>query len=260
MKKLTLLLAAVVCLCSGNANAQDGKGSINFVPYVGVNYSDFSGEPESYAQKTTGMVSFMGGALFEYKVADKSAVIADINYRRLGVNLKDRGAFYIPETPNAIHGDPATVVISEVKKYTMDYISTGLQFKQNIIYGLSARAGFEFSFLLSAREYYNCVMYYNPAFDPATGMYTLTPKDRIDDFKLGSHGIEGGKDYYDKIDDDMSKYFVSVPLCLSYEYKNFSLNATYRIPLKNCSTEGNYRFDYQTFDFTIGYRLPLRKR
>ena len=260
MKKLSLLLMAVACLCSKVANAQDGKGSINFVPYVGVNYSDFSGKPESFAQKTTGMVNFMGGALFEYKVMDKSAVIADVNYRRLGVNLKERDTFSIPENPNALHGDPAFEVISENKKFTMDYISAGLQFKQNIVDGLSVRAGFEYSFLLSAREYYNWVMYYLPALDPVTNKYILTPENREDNFKLGNKGIEGGKDYYNEIDDEMSKFFISVPLCISYEYKNFCLNATYRLPLKKCSTEGSYRFDYQTFDLTIGYRLPLRKR
>ena len=48
MKKLTLLFVAVACLCSKVANAQDGKGSINFVPYVGVNYSDFSGDSQEF--------------------------------------------------------------------------------------------------------------------------------------------------------------------------------------------------------------------
>ena len=84
MKKLTLLLAVVSFLCSGNANAQDGKGSINFVPYVGVNYSDFSGEPDYYFGGTSGKVNFMTGARFEFQIASKSAIIADINYRRLG--------------------------------------------------------------------------------------------------------------------------------------------------------------------------------
>ena len=54
MKKLTLLLIAVTCLCSGNANAQDGKGSINFVPYFGINNSNFSGDADCYFGETSG--------------------------------------------------------------------------------------------------------------------------------------------------------------------------------------------------------------
>ena len=258
MKKLTLILVAVACLCSGKANAQDGKGSINFVPYVGVNYSDFSGEFELYAQETTGKVNFMGGALLEFKVADKSAVIADVNYRRLGTKAKERGTFSEPKSPYSLNIEPVEMVISEDKKFTLDYLSFGLQFKQNIIDRLSVRAGFECSYLLSARKYYNWVMYYNPAFDSATGMYTLTPEDRVDDFDF-FNGIKSGKDYYEEMD-DMSKVCVSVPLGITYEYKNFSLNATYHLPLTNCDSGWDDHIRNQAFDFTIGYRLPLRKR
>ena len=85
MKKLSLLFIAVACLCSKVANAQDGKGSINFVPYVGVNYSDFSGDAGYFFGKTSGKVNFMVGARLEFQIADKSAFITDVNYRRLGV-------------------------------------------------------------------------------------------------------------------------------------------------------------------------------
>ena len=66
------------------ANAQDGKGSINFVPYVGVNYSDFSGDTKACFNGTSGKVNFMAGARFEFQIAKESAIIADLNYRRLG--------------------------------------------------------------------------------------------------------------------------------------------------------------------------------
>ena len=84
MKKLSLLLMTVACLCSKVANAQDGKGSINFVPYVGVNYSDFSGDSQEFFYGTSGKVNFMAGARFEFQITTKSATIADLNYRRLG--------------------------------------------------------------------------------------------------------------------------------------------------------------------------------
>ena len=75
MKKLTLLLVAVACLCSGKANAQDGKGSVNFVPYVGVNYSDFSGDTKTYFFKSSGKVNFMAGARFEFRITDDSDIL-----------------------------------------------------------------------------------------------------------------------------------------------------------------------------------------
>ena len=257
MKKLSLLLMAVALLCPKETNAQDGKGSINFVPYVGVNYSDLSADDFIYGE-TTGKVNFMGGALFEFKIAEKSAIIADLNYRRLGANVKERDTFPIPENPDAFHGDHEYIVISETKKYTMDCFSSGLQFKQNIMDGFSVRAGIECSFLLSARQYYNWVMYNQPAIDPVTGMYTLTPEDRVDDFDF-FNGIKSGKDYYEEMD-NMSKVGVSIPLGLTYEYKNFSVNATYHLPLNSCTKDDDYALRHHAFDLTIGYRLPLRKR
>ena len=105
-------------------------------------------------------------------------------------------------------------------------------------------------------------MYNQPAIDPVTGMYTLTPEDRVDDFDF-FNGIKSGKDYYEEMD-DMSKVGVSIPLGLTYDYKNFSFNATYHLPLTKCSEDekwgDKYSMKYQAFDLTIGYRLPLRKR
>lgn len=69
MKKLSLFLMAVAFLCPKVANAQDGKGSINFVPYVGMNYSDFSGDTQDYFGGTSGKVNFMAGARFEFQIA-----------------------------------------------------------------------------------------------------------------------------------------------------------------------------------------------
>ena len=84
MKRLSFLLMAVAFLCPKVANAQDGKGSINFVPYVGVNYSDFSGDTDYYFGGSSGKVNFMAGMRFEFQILEKSAIIADVNYRRLG--------------------------------------------------------------------------------------------------------------------------------------------------------------------------------
>ena len=97
MKKLTLFLVAAVCLCSGNANAQDGKGSINFVPYVGINNSNFSGDADQYFGETSGKLNLMAGFSFEFQILEKSAIIADVNYRRLGAT-----------TGNAIRWDSAS--------------------------------------------------------------------------------------------------------------------------------------------------------
>ena len=265
MKKLSLLIMAVAFLCPKVANAQEGKGSINFVPYVGVNYSDFSGDPDHFFGGTSGKVNFMAGARFEFKVADRSAIIADVNYRRLGATA-DACARYsyggISLLPGTIQSTPLGSSIEysggvlgnfdkdeihrEVKenfgyvdeftKVTLDCISLAVQFKQNIIDGLSLRAGLECIGSLSEKWHYH----------------------RFDYKETGECD-----ESYDAIDAD--GYFsdhlnAAIPLGITYDYKNFSVNATYHLPLNSCTKDDDYSLRHHAFDLTIGYRLPLRKK
>jgi len=256
MKKLSLLLMAVAFLCPKVANAQDGKGSINFVPYVGVNYSDFSGDTDYYFGKTSGKVNLMAGARFEFQIADKSAIITDVNYRRLGTTVDSyikwytmrdrdysqgeaRGDMFRDEIFNRIKEKSG--IVYEAKKVTIDLISFALQFKQNIINGLSARVGLEGSGTLAKNWHYH---YYNYYYYKETG--------KCDE---GDETADAGDVFHDK-----DLFIAAIPLGLTYDYKNFSVNATYHLPIKKCAERDGAYFRNQAFDLTIGYRLPLRKR
>ena len=266
MKKLSFILMAVAFLCPKDVNAQDGKGSINFVPYVGVNYSDFSGDTDYYFGGSSGKVNFMAGMRFEFQILEKSAIIADVNYRRLGAT-----------TGNAIRWDSAFLSIGENKcflndvgeshpsgeargnynkeeifriikeadvgyvheytKVTLDCISLAAQFKQHIIRGLSARVGLEGIVSLAEKWHYHFYNYY----------------------KETEECIEGDSS------SDIGGYFsdhinAAIPLGLTYDCNNFSINATYHLPITKCNSDKNPDFSNQAFDLTIGYRLPLRKR
>ena len=278
MKRLSFLLMAVAFLYPKVANAQDGKGSINFVPYVGVNYSDFSGDASYYFGETSGKVNLMAGARFEFQIADKSAIIADVNYRRLGAtadkairwasanHLPIEGDFiYVESIP--IEGNSHTGrssngeirgnynkdeilrivkeadagVVAEHTKVTLDCISLAVQFKQYVIKGLSARLGLEGTVSLTEKWHYHFYNYYKE-----TGAC-----------KEGDKSSDVGDCFSDHLN-------LAIPLGLTYDYKNFSFNATYHLPLTKCSEDekwgDKYSMKYQAFDLTIGYRLPLRKR
>ena len=253
MKKLTLLLAVVSFFCLGKANAQDGKGSINSVPYVGVNNSNFSGDAGHYFGETSGKLNLMAGIRFEFQILEKSAIIADVNYRRLGAT-----------TGNAIHwhgmddyhyggfafGDYNKVEIHEIAKehqglvdestkVTFDCISLALQFKQNIIRGLSARVGVEGIVRFSEKIHYHRYNY---------RLYQETGKCEESDGTSDANGC-----FSDHLN-------AAIPLGLTYDCNSFSINATYHLPITKCNSDKNHDFRYQAFDFTVGYRLPLRKR
>ena len=256
MKKLTLLLIAVACLCSGKANAQDGKGSINFVPYVGINNSNFSGDADYYFGETSGKLNLMTGVRFDFQILDKSAIIADVNYRRLGATTGKAIHWHGMDYPYGgfAFGDYNKVEIHEIAKehqglvdestkVTLDCISLAVQFKQNIIKGLSARVGVEGIVRFSEKIHYHRYNY---------RLYQETGKCEESDGTSDASGC-----FSDHIN-------AAIPLGLTYDCNNFCINATYHLPLTKCLEEEKwgekYSMKYQAFDITVGYRLPLRKR
>lgn len=255
MKKLSLLLVAVAFFCPKVANAQDGKGSINFVPYVGVNYSDFSGDPDKFFGGTSGKVNFMAGMRFDFQIMSKSALLVDLNYRRLGATSDVITRWYTNESPyttGVSTGDYhkeemyRTVkeyrgIVYESTKVTLDLVSLALQFKQNIIGGLSARVGLEGTVNLAEKWHYHYYDYYN---------YKETGSYEEGDVSNDADNVFHDKDIFN----------VAIPFGLTYDYKNFSVNATYHLPFSECAKDGEYYLCNQAFDLTIGYRLPLRKR
>ena len=266
MKKLLLLLMAVALLCPKETNAQDGKGSIHFVPYVGVNYSDFSGDTQKYFEGTSGKVNFMVGARFEFQIAEKSAFIADLNYRRLGATAENIKMFgrSLPTSSIEINGqivdnsyesfensEKRKFWISEANstKVTLDCITFGAQFKQNLFCGLSARAGVEGTFSVAEKMHFHY-------------MSSLAYNDENGNTIKESYDEEYGKEDVGSVFSDHLN--IAIPLGLTYDYKNFSMNATYHLPLTKCASEsdrwGDYSLRNQSFDLTLGYRIPLRKK
>jgi len=271
MKKLTLFLVAAVCLCSGNANAQDGKGSINFVPYVGINNSNFSGDADQYFGETSGKLNLMAGFSFEFQILEKSAIIADVNYRRLGAttgnairwgsasrfpigenenssivgNLHVRESYPSGEARGNYNRDEIfrqvmesdAGYVHEYTKVTLDCISLAVQFKQNVIRGLSARVGLEGTVSLTEKWHYHFYNYYKE-----TG-----------ECKEGDNSSDVGGCFADHLN-------AAIPLGLTYDINSFSINATYHLPITKCNSDKNPDFRHQAFDLTVGYRLPLRKR
>ena len=60
----------------------------------------------------------------------------------------------------------------------------------------------------------------------------------------------------------------SIPLGLSYEHKNITVNATYHLPLSSNSEyihldngkDRTWNTRHQIFDLTVGYRIPFGKK
>lgn len=226
MKKLLLLPVSALFLCSGTANAQNAQGSINFVPYVGINYSHYD---QFYgAPKTSGMANFMIGAGLEYQLTDKSALLFDYNYRKLGAKMD----WYSMQ--NSIFGYYYGLGNQKVGYYpdkvTADSHTFGFQYKHQLYKGLSARVGLEMSLKQSESTHYTT---YSANKDlESAGMPSSFTTETDVASSLGNR-------WY-------------IPIGLTYEHKNISLNATYHLDL-------NWRANH-FFDLSIGYKIPLKKK
>lgn len=112
---------------------------------------------------------------------------------------------------------------------TYDTHTFGAQFKYNLGKGFSTRAGIEAMFMSSVR--------------PDDWYYYINP-------------VYGDKGQF------------AIPLGLSYEHKNITVNATYHLPLSSNSEyihldngkDRTWNTRHQIFDLTVGYRIPFGKK
>lgn len=116
-------------------------------------------------------------------------------------------------------------------KTTGNYHTLGVQYKYNLGKGFSARAGVEAMWVSSGTDKY---------IDLGWG-YALSDRGQF-----------------------------AIPLGLTYEHKNITVNATYHLPL-SFGSDGEYahigdgkdrtwKTRLQTFDLTVGYRIPFGKK
>lgn len=134
----------------------------------------------------------------------------------------------------------------KVTKMTVDYLCLGLQWKMYLRPNFSARVGVELM---------------NKIGDLTTH-YCVQNKD-----------VSVNEEEREHVDDIMDQTTWSVPVGLSYEYRNFTISATYHLDGQRISealsSDDNTRSAwsskrepvyFKAFDLTLGYTIPLKKR
>lgn len=129
---------------------------------------------------------------------------------------------------------------------TVDYLCLGLQWKMYLRPNFSARVGVELM---------------NKIGDLTTH-YCVQNKD-----------VSVNEEEREHVDDIMDQTSWSVPVGLSYEYRNFTISATYHLDGQRISealsSDDNTRSAwsskrepvyFKAFDLTLGYTIPLKKR
>jgi len=235
MKKL--LLCAIALMATVGASAQIEEDTWYVTPKVGVSVADMtsalfdSKEAEvDYNSNLKPIVSFTAGADFEYAFTDQIGLAFGLSYARQGCKTKD-----------------------DLFKIKLDYLNIPITFNvypiRNV--GLALKAGVQVGFTMRKRMTIDGV---DHNADEMPVWVRQTWVNRWTGRVISARGIA-------YMENELSKKFnkvdFSIPVAVSYEYKNFQIEARYNIGFVKVMKQDPESSRHSVWQFTLGYRVPL---
>ena len=235
MKKILIFLAVTV-LSAMAATAQNKVGEFSLKPMIGINVSDLSSDEEvNYKAK----VGFTEGMEAEYGVTPWLGV-------SLGAIYSQQGAKYnatLEELGINENGQEVLVKLSMTGKLKADYINMPLLANFYVWKGLAVKTGLQVGFLVNDKmnALVEMAAVTKPVFD------VLTP---LSENVFTSYSVE---------ESDICKSVVfGIPVGLSYEYKNITLDARYYFGLTRMDdVEDDAPARNRCLSITLGYKFKL---
>ena len=251
-----LFLIAALALMPWATNAQNSNSKFTITPRIGMTVSDFSGSKlkEAYSPKA----GFVVGVDAEYNFSKLFGISLGVFYNMQGAkaNTAILIPFYEPTNDFEIShvnlsSMGTTIVIGKNAhidfdrnagsyiyltdfRTEMNYISIPVLAQAHVWKGLTAKLGIQTDVLVSARSKANAEVKYNGV--------TYFEKSNTD------------------IKDKLHSCVFSIPIGLSYTYKNIELDARYLWGIsKVTDTKDKNDKDLKnsTFAITLGYRFGL---
>ena len=239
MLRRKLLLFAFVCFAT-MAEAQNQKGTFSIKPMVGVNISSF-GSPtieDFYHTK----VRFTAGAETEYGVNNWLGLSLGLMYSQQGVKVD--GSVILSQMLYSV---------SQMDGYLhADYLNFPMMAHVYIpaIRGLSINAGIQVGLLVNDRMTTD-VLNYTEIIKLSSSHINIYAENYNDYMPVVTSTVVTQNDICKSVD-------FGIPLGLSYEYKNISLDARYYFGLtKIDKTENPDTAKNRYFSITLGYRFHL---
>ena len=236
MKRITILLAAL-SLSAMAATAQNKVGEFSIKPMAGINVSDISADDEAdYIVK----VGFTGGVEAEYGVTPWLGVSLGAMYSQQGAKIKaSLREFGVNE-----EGRQVAFLLSMKGKLKADYINMPLLANFYIWKGLAIKTGLQVGFLVNDK------MNVDAAIARVTAPDTEDLSKPSTDNFFSSFSVEGS---------DICKSVVfGIPIGLSYEYKNITLDARYYFGLTRMDdAEEDPAARNRCLSITLGYKFKL---
>ena len=240
MNRQSILLAAIV-LSSMAATAQNKVGEFSIKPLAGINVSDISVDDEAdYNVK----VGFTGGVEAEVGVTPWLGVSLGAMYSQQGAKYEE-SIIWADEDQK---GQPIEIMETLDGKIKADYINLPLLANFYVYKGLALKAGVQFGFLVNDKVTYTSEMH--TRLQQGNGIIWLDQSE-------ASLGKYDGKTVGSKTDVCKSFDF-GIPVGLSYEYKNITLDARYYFGLTDMDDTFNAEASHnRCLSITLGYKFKL---
>jgi hypothetical protein len=220
MKKIMMIAAMMVAAVT--ANAQNEVGQITLKPTVGMNIASMT-KTEGDSKVRVGIAA---GVEAEYGITESFSLSAGLLYSMQGV--KGNGSFdldFFDEYFNYV-GDAEYTGKATVK---LDYINIPILANYYVIPGLAIKAGIQ------------------PAFN-------VSKKVKFEGDVIAGN-MKKPVNVDEKINDGVKAFQFAIPVGISYEYKNFVLDARYNIGVTKAFKYTDSR--HSVFQITLGYKFAL---
>ena len=236
------ILSVALMLSMMAATAQNKVGEFSIKPLAGINVSDISVDDEAdYNVK----VGFTGGVETEYGVTPWLGVSLGAMYSQQGAKIKaSLRDFGVNE-----EGRQVAVLLSMKGKLKADYINMPLLANFYVWKGLAIKTGLQVGFLVNDKMNVDAAMAGVTAPDTDKMTYVDLSNPSTDNF-FTSFSVESS---------DVCKSVVfGIPVGLSYEYKNITLDARYYFGLTRMDdAEEDPAAHNRCLSITLGYKFKL---
>ena len=227
MKRIAILIVLVTSTLV--SMAQNKPGTLSVTPHVGVSFSSLLGgsgiyeitDNEVAEVKPYTLLGFIGGADVMYQASDVVGVSAGLSFVQAGCKFKD---------------DKGKNSVVYNRNLRMNYVAMPILIHSYLLPGFSVKAGVEPTLLLGAKSH-----------------------EVQQSFDVDKEGVMSNfheDEFTINMKNGMRKFGLSIPIGVSYEYKNVVLGALYHVGVFNIYKEGNSARK-SVIEMSVGYKFNL---